>query len=294
MAKSEQFRLIELKLPTLYDQDIKTQVQQTHRRKDSLVLRKPLLVSICHILKPATNFVDSTLLNNNESQHGVELASSIILELNSILSELDALIGDGCFNTRALLERQNPNTRIKHLDTMLVKFSAMLDLKTLAEYAYFMFPALLMDKTAHNAVQRFDEIDLHVASMDLLKFLRCLSWDAKVRNTLGCFVFKFLEFSEFLLHGPNQPITELASSMPSLKKNPVSLEGSPLEKLLIPLDQLNNLMKLTLEVIEYISELTLLADTEYSNEDLLSTSAHWAILSVVACYLQITLLMQNG
>ena len=142
-------------------------------------------------------------------------------------------------------------------------------------------------------MQRLDEINPHMVSMDILEYLWPLSWNAKAINTMACFVFKFLEFLGFLLHGPNQPITELASSMAALKENPISLMGSPLERFQVPLDQLNNIIKLTLEVIECISELALLSNTEHSKENLLSTSAYWAILSLVACYIQINLLMPN-
>ncbi|KAI4345981.1 hypothetical protein L6164_013065 [Bauhinia variegata] len=251
-----QFRLVDLKLPTLDDQNIKTQVQRTHRGDYSLLLRQPLLVSICHILKHATNFVDSVLLDKKEHADGVELETRNVLELNSTFSELDALVGDRCFSIRTLLERKDPSKRIRLLYPMLVKFSTISELKILARNDYFMFPVLLMDKTANNVVQRFDDINLHTATMDLVKFLSGLSWDAKAVNTMGCFLFKFLEFLGFLLHGPNQPITELVSSMAALMESSVSLVGSPFERFLVPLEQLNNLVKLTLEVIEYISEFT--------------------------------------
>ncbi|KAI4346000.1 hypothetical protein L6164_013083 [Bauhinia variegata] len=289
-----QFRLVDLKLPTLDDQNIKTQVQKACGGNYSLVLRQPLLVSICHILKHATNFVDSVLLDKKEHADGVELETRNVLELNSTFSELDALVGDRCFSTRTLLEREHPSKRIMLQDRMLVKFSRISELKMLARDDYFMYPALQMDKTANNVVQRFDDINLHMATMDLVKSLSDLSWDAKAVNTMGCFVFKFLEFLGFLLHGPNQPITELASSMAALMESSVNLVGSPFEKFLVPLEQLNNLVKLTLEVIEYISEFTLLSNTEYSKEDLLPTCAYWAILSAIACYIQITFLMHNG
>ncbi|KAI4345985.1 hypothetical protein L6164_013069 [Bauhinia variegata] len=276
-----QFRLVDLKLPTLDDQNIKTQVQQTHRGYYSLLLRQPLLVSICHILKHATNFVDSVLLDKKEHADGVELEARNVLELNSTFSELDAL------------EREHPSKRIMLQGRILVKFSTISELKMLARDDYFMYP-LQMDKIVNNVVQRFDEINLHIATIDLVKSLSRLSWDAKAVNAMGCFVFKFLEFLGFLLHGPNQPITELASSMAALMESSVNLVGSPFEKFLVPLEQLNNLVKLTLEVIEYISEFTLLSNTEYSKEDLLPTCAYWAILSAIACYIQITFLMHNG
>ncbi|KAI4345972.1 hypothetical protein L6164_013056 [Bauhinia variegata] len=79
--------------------------------------------------------------------------------------------------------------------------------------------------------------------------------------------------------------------MEALKENPISLVGSLLEPIL---DKLNNLIKLTLQVNEYISELNLLPETEYNKQDLLSRNAYWAILSVMAYYIQITVLMENG
>ncbi|KAI4345984.1 hypothetical protein L6164_013068 [Bauhinia variegata] len=145
---------------------------------------------------------------------------------------------------------------------------------------------------ANDAVQQSDKINLHEAETgSLVEFQQFLSWDAKAINLMGCFVFKFLEFLGFLLLEPSQRITELASSMEALKENQVSLVGSVLEPIL---DKLNNLIKLTLQVTEYISELNLLPETEYNKSDLLSSNVYWAILSVMACYIQITLLMENG
>ncbi|XP_052197373.1 protein SIEVE ELEMENT OCCLUSION B-like [Diospyros lotus] len=293
-SPGEQFRFVDLKLSRLNDEEIKIQVEQTHLKRYSLVLRQPLLDSISHILEPATNFVDSILLNK-VSKNGTELETNNILELNSTFSELDALVGGRCFSARTLLEREVPNRNIVFEGSdQLEEFSTISELRTLARNDYFMIPTLQMDKTADDAVQRFDEINLHKVSMDILEYLRPLSWDAKAINTMACLVFKFLEFLGFLLHGLNQPITELASSMAALKENPISLMGSPLEKFEVPLDRLNNITKLTLEVIECIFELTLLSDTEHNKENLLSTSAYWAILSSITCYIQINLLMRNG
>ncbi|XP_052195362.1 uncharacterized protein LOC127803287 isoform X2 [Diospyros lotus] len=292
-SSGEQFRLVDLKLPRLNDEEIKIQVEQTHAKHYSLVLRQPLLVSISHILEPVTNFVDSILLDNKVSKNETELETNNLLELNSTFSDLNALVGGRCFSAHTLL-LDRARRIVGSEASILQEFSTISELKTLARHDYFMIPTLMMEKTANNAVQMSDEINVHMASMDLLKFLSNLSWDAKAVNTMGCFVFKFLEFLGFLLHGTNQPITDLASSMAALKENHISLVGSPLEKFQVPLDQLNNLIKLILEVIEYISKFTLLADTEYNKEDLLSMSAHWAILSVVVCYVQITLLMHNG
>ncbi|KAI4346015.1 hypothetical protein L6164_013098 [Bauhinia variegata] len=57
--------------------------------------------------------------------------------------------------------------------------------------------------------------------------------------------------------------------------------------------KLNSVIKITLEVTENICALSLLSDIEH-NENLLSMSVYWAILSVVACYIQIDLLKELG
>ena len=151
-----------------------------------------------------------------------------------------------------------------------------------------------MEETANNVVQMVDEINVFQALIDILEFLPKLSWDAKATNTMSYFVFKFLEFLGFLLHGPNKPLTKITLLMVDLKENLVSIMGLPLQKLQVTVYQLNSLIKLTLEVIEYTSYLALLSHIEYRKEDLLLMFMHWVILSVVACYIQITLIIHNG
>ncbi|KAI4345988.1 hypothetical protein L6164_013072 [Bauhinia variegata] len=290
-SSNEQFRLVDLKLPTLTDQNIKSDVLQTHGNGFALVqTRQPLLVSICNILKPATNFIDSVLLGNKVSENGYE---SKISEFHSELSDLRALIGDRRFSIQTLLDMKNLDDLFLSLAPTPLGISTISELRALAGHNYFMILARLMENPANNAVQMFEEINVHQVSMDLLRVLSDLSWDVKAVISMGCFVLKFLEFLGQFLNGPNLPISELTSTMAALKENPISLVGSPLEKFQAPLSQLNNLIKLTLEVIYYIRELSLLSDTENSKEDLLSTSVHWAILSMVACYIQITLLLNN-
>ncbi|KAI4345994.1 hypothetical protein L6164_013077 [Bauhinia variegata] len=266
MAESEQIKLINLELPALNHPDARITFSPYY----STLLRQPLLESIRCILKPTTSFVDSVLLGKKGSENGVELETTSILELNPTLSEMDALVGGGCFSIRALLEREK-NARILFQDSMAI-FSTISDLKTLLRDDYFFSPTLLMHIIANDAVQQFDKINLHEAPTGtLVEFQHFLSWDAKAINLMGYFVFKFLEFLGFLLLEPSQRITELASSMEALKENPVSLMGSVLEPIL---DKLNNLIKLTLQVTEYISELNLLPGTEYNKSDLLSSNVY--------------------
>ncbi|KAI4345990.1 hypothetical protein L6164_013074 [Bauhinia variegata] len=262
MAESEQIKLINLE-PALNHPDPRITLSPYY----STLLRQPLLESIRCILKPTTSFVDSVLLGKKGSENGVELETTNISELNPTLAEMDALVGGGCFSIRALLEEEK-NVGILLQDSMAI-FSTISDLKTLLRDDYFFSPTLLMHIIANDAVQQYDKINLHEAATGrLVEFQQFLSWDAKAINLMGCFVFKFLEFLGFLLLEPSQRITELASSMEALKENPVSLVGSVLEQIL---DKLNNLIRLTLQVTEYISELNLLPETEYNKSDLLSS-----------------------
>ncbi|XP_052197365.1 uncharacterized protein LOC127804531 [Diospyros lotus] len=271
---SEQFRLVDLNLPTFTDENIKRQVQQTHRKGYVPVLRQPHINSISQILKPATDFVDSFLLAKKVPENEIELLTSNLLEFDSTFAEIMALGKNDCYGLLTL--------------EILILFKGFAFIYP----QYFCITA--MDETANKVVQMFEEINIYNVSMKILGSLWYLSWDAKAIVFMGWFVFKFLEFLGFLLHGPNQQLIELASSMAALKENPLSILGSSLEKFQLPLNQLNSLIKMTLEVIKYIYELTLLSDTQYITEDLFSTSVHSAVLSLVACYIQITLLMQNG
>ncbi|KAI4346027.1 hypothetical protein L6164_013110 [Bauhinia variegata] len=151
-----------------------------------------------------------------------------------------------------------------------------------------------MEKIADKAPKTLDGIDVHLLSMELLHEFRFLPGVDMAVKVMGSFVFKFVEFLMFLLDDPDTPFSEFESLIVALMENPVSLVGSPLEKFKIPIDQLNSLVKNTLEVIEYICALTLLSDTEYHNKDLLSMGVYWAVLTVVVCYVQINVLKDMG
>ncbi|XP_052200156.1 uncharacterized protein LOC127806725 isoform X3 [Diospyros lotus] len=143
-SSGEQFRLVDLKHPRLNDEEIKIQVKQTHAKHYALVLRQPLLVSISHILEPATNFVDSILLDNRISENGTKLETNKLLELNSTFSELDALVGGRCFSTCTLLDREVVDRDIESGASILQEFSTISELKTLAGHDYFMIPTLMV------------------------------------------------------------------------------------------------------------------------------------------------------
>ncbi|KAI4346018.1 hypothetical protein L6164_013101 [Bauhinia variegata] len=252
LTSSEQFRLVSLNVPELTDDGIKGQVQQSHKGNGySKLLRQPHLGMIQKIIKPATVFIDSMLLENKVHENRTLLEFSNPLELNSALSELQ-------------------------------------------QVGYPNFSHYTMEEIAIKAGERLDEINIHHLSMQVLdKFESGIPWDAKAVKVMGSFVIKFVEFLVFLLRGPDTPLSEFESIVVAFKENAVSLAGSQLEKFQNQIDQLNSVIKITLEVTENICDLSLLSDIEY-NEDLLSMSVYWAILSVVACYIQIDLLKELG
>ncbi|KAI4346016.1 hypothetical protein L6164_013099 [Bauhinia variegata] len=252
----EQVRLVHLNFPILADDNIESQVQQTHSRTiDKPQLRQPLLITISHILEPATHFVDSILLDKKVTEKRDALESSNLWKLYLALPHLRKYGEDFCD---------------------------------------FDIITRLIERTIDKAEEMFDEINVDQASIHILQYLSEDSWDDKAVITMGNLALKFVDLLELLLHGPNQSSLRLSSSMAALKKNPVSLVGTTIEKFQQALDQLNSLIKITLELIQHICELTLLQDTEYSREDLVSVGVYWAILSTVAGYIQISLIIDNG
>ncbi|KAI4346009.1 hypothetical protein L6164_013092 [Bauhinia variegata] len=105
-----------------------------------------------------------------------------------------------------------------------------------------------------------DDIDVDQASIHILQYFSRYSWDEKTVINMANLVLKFVELLESLLHGPKRSSIELGSSMAALKENPVSLVGTPIEMFQQPLDQLNCLIKITLELTQYIGELTLVQE----------------------------------
>lgn len=150
-----------------------------------------------------------------------------------------------------------------------------------------------MGNAADRDEKMFDQI-IDQMPIYILHSISRSSWDTKALLIMEDLVIKFVELLEFLLLSLNKSSINLASSMAALKENPVSIAGTPIEKFQQPLDQLNSLIKITLELIQYIFELTLLSNTEYSKEYIVLMGVYWAIVSAVAGYIQITLIIDNG
>ncbi|KAI4346012.1 hypothetical protein L6164_013095 [Bauhinia variegata] len=151
---------------------------------------------------------------------------------------------------------------------------------------HFVDSILLIENSTGKDDEMFDEIDVDQALIHTHQYLSGYSWDGKEVINMANLALEFVELLEFLLHGPKGSSIELGSSMAALKENPVSLVGTPIEKFQQPLDQLNCLIKITLELTQYIGELTLLQDTEYSREVVVSMGVYSAILKEMEARVQ--------
>jgi hypothetical protein len=129
-------------------------------------------------------------------------------------------------------------------------------------------------------------------TLSILKKLSNYSWDAKAVLTLAAFA---LDYGEFWLHwtmvsSQSQLTDQLAKSVGHLRSVSVLLNRPTLEKHRQALDELNNVIKYTLEVIKCIFEREKLS-SHYDTKDVAALSTgmdhipvdvFWAIVTVVA------------
>lgn len=127
----------------------------------------------------------------------------------------------------------------------------------------------------------------HKTTMSILNKLSSYSWDAKAVITLAAFA---LEYGDFWFVAKLYPSDELAKSLGNLKQVALLSTRPSLQKHLKALVELNNLIKVTLEVIECIFELEKLSIYDIKDVPALSIAmdripvdVYWAIISVVAC-----------
>ncbi|KAK7837008.1 protein sieve element occlusion b [Quercus suber] len=97
-----------------------------------------------------------------------------------------------------------------------------------------------------------DEEVAHKLTISILRRLSTYSWNAKAVLTLAAFA---LDYGEFWLLDQLHQSDLLAKSMGILKGVPTILESSWLLKHKNAIDELNNLIKATIDVVEYIFKL---------------------------------------
>jgi hypothetical protein len=119
-------------------------------------------------------------------------------------------------------------------------------------------------------------------TMSILNKLKSYSWHAKAALTLAAFS---IEYGDFWLLAQLFSSNQLASSVGILKRVPAILKPPNLiGKYRDEIDELNNLIMATLEVINSIFELGKLS-IDYTQK-VLPVDVYWAIITIVACMTQ--------
>jgi hypothetical protein len=127
----------------------------------------------------------------------------------------------------------------------------------------------------------------HKTTMSILNKLSSYSWNAKAVLTLAAFA---MDYGDFWVVAQLYPSDQLAKSLGNLKQVSLLSRHPGLQKHRKALAELNNLIKITLEVIECIFELEKLSIYDIKDVPALSIAmdripvdVYWAIITIVAC-----------
>ncbi|GMY27252.1 protein SIEVE ELEMENT OCCLUSION B-like [Fagus crenata] len=147
------------------------------------------------------------------------------------------------------------------------------------------------------ASKAWGEVNAHETTLAILDMLSSYSCDARAVMTLAAFT---LDYGKFWLLMQIHTSDQLAKSMAFLKGLPVLAEHSGLQKRQQALAELNNLIKVTLEVIKCIFELEKLPNYGRENVPALSKAlyhipldSYWVIRTVIGCSTQMTGLISD-
>lgn len=147
------------------------------------------------------------------------------------------------------------------------------------------------------ASKAWGEVNAHETTLAIFDMLSSYSWDARAVMTLAAFA---LDYGKFWLLMQIHTNDQLAKSMAFLKGLPVLAEHSGLQKRQQALAELNNLIKVTLEVIKCIFELEKLPNYGRENVPALSKAlyyipldSYWVIRTVIGCSTQMTVLVSD-
>uniref|UniRef100_A0A2N9EIX1 Sieve element occlusion N-terminal domain-containing protein n=1 Tax=Fagus sylvatica TaxID=28930 RepID=A0A2N9EIX1_FAGSY len=137
----------------------------------------------------------------------------------------------------------------------------------------------------------------HKTTMSILNKLSSYSWDAKAVLTLAAFA---MDYGDFWLLAQIHSSDQLAKSVGILKRVPAISMRPGIQKHKKAIVELNNLIKVALEVIECIFELEKLSI--YGTKDVpalapamdrIPVDVYWAIITVVACTTQMCCLIND-
>ncbi|KAI4317948.1 hypothetical protein L6164_025769 [Bauhinia variegata] len=135
------------------------------------------------------------------------------------------------------------------------------------------------------------DVTAHRVTVAILQKLKEYSWDAKAVLTLAAFA---QEYGEFSLLAQLQSTNTLAKSVAILNKVPALTKPAAVQKHRNAIIELNNLVKVTLQVIEAIFELEKLTTYDVRDVPALETAIEqipvdvfWTIITVVSIVIQI-------
>ncbi|CAN6677293.1 unnamed protein product [Malus baccata var. baccata] len=137
----------------------------------------------------------------------------------------------------------------------------------------------------------------HKSTLAILNKLSTYSWEAKAVLVFAAFA---LEYGEFWLLAQTQQSDLLAKSVAILKRVPVLLKPTELQKRRQAVVELNVLIKTTLQVIECIFELEKLS--AYDPKDVpalaiamdhIPVDVYWSIITIFSCATKIALLTSD-
>ncbi|PON78093.1 Sieve element occlusion [Trema orientale] len=137
----------------------------------------------------------------------------------------------------------------------------------------------------------------HKTTLAILNKLSSYSWEAKAVLALAAFAF---EFGDFWLIAQLYQSDQLARQLAVLKRVPVLLKPSELQKRRQAVLELSNLIQITTRVIAIFDEFEKLSAYDHKDIPGLSTAldhmpvdVYWAILTITACATKLTILISD-
>ncbi|PON55646.1 Sieve element occlusion, N-terminal, partial [Parasponia andersonii] len=137
----------------------------------------------------------------------------------------------------------------------------------------------------------------HETTLAILHKLSSYTWKAKAVLTLAALA---LEFGDICLLAQLYPSDPLANQLATLKRVPVFVKPTQLQKRRQALLELTSLIKTTMEVIAIFDEFEKLS--LYDSKDIpglskaldhMPVDVYWAILTIAACATKVTILMSD-
>ena len=141
----------------------------------------------------------------------------------------------------------------------------------------------------------------HKTTLSILNMLQSYTWEAKAVLTLAAFALEYGDFWLLAQLHHSHDRDQLTKSLEILKRVPAVIRPLELQKRRQAILELNDLIKATLQVIEYIYEFEKLSTYEPKDIPALTVAmdhfpvdVYWIILTIVACTTKLNLLSHDN